>query len=43
MMDVYTLQWAFPAGALIMTICSALFLKSTYRQKLAATAKIDKH
>jgi MFS family permease len=43
MMDVYKLQWAFPAGAFIMIICSGVFLISTYRQKAAALAKFDPH
>ena len=33
MMDFFQLRWAFPLGAVIMMICTGLFLASTYPQK----------
>ncbi len=33
MMDFFQLRWAFPLGAVIMMICTGLFLVSTYPQK----------
>jgi MFS family permease len=33
MMDFFQLRWAFPLGAVVMMICTGLFLASTYPQK----------
>jgi DHA1 family multidrug resistance protein-like MFS transporter len=33
MMDFFQLRWAFPLGAVVMMICTGLFLVSTYPQK----------
>ena len=33
MMDFFQLRWAFPLGAVVMMICTGLFLISTYPQK----------
>jgi predicted MFS family arabinose efflux permease len=33
MMDFFQLRWAFPVGAVVMMICTAFFLASTYPQK----------
>jgi len=33
MMDLFQLRWAFPLGAVVMLICTGLFLVGMYPQK----------